>query len=692
MSQAVPQAPETDPDIPDRPDHPEPYRRGTSQIALAVASHLGEVILCVLLATAVVAMLGLVTRHFFVVPTTVIGLVLGLLTAGWLGLFNGGSASAACASLTMALLAVTLSVPNLLSSSQWLYSERDPATYTITAKWLTEHSAPVISQGLAAFGRTVNSEFVAGFYLRDGDDTWYPQASHLLPALISIPGSLGGRALLAGNVVIGVCALLALYTAARQILGHWWALLPSAVVGLSMPFMAFTRGIYTEPTAMAFAFFAAAMLVRGCKKQSVKPWVVAGCAAGAVAMVRIDGLLVTAPLVMALGIVCVTNPVPVRGLRALTVFLGPALLLVGLGAFELIENSTEYLLDLRSQIIGVVAVLVFGVAVYAITTAIGTRSRSGSWGASAIRHWAIAASIGVLALGVLLSARPLFWQAHHVDASSGYGTVVATLQRIAGQPVSPSRSYDEQSVVWVVWYLGIVGAVLALFGLALMTYRLVLRRDAGEITLACLIGSVCLVYLTYVAITPEQIWATRRFLPVIIPGLAMAAIYPLRALAARRTRWASVVSLAGVIGCLALPFRTSAPLVATPEIAGWSAQVNNTCDRVSGGRLLIADEGLYETLAVTLRVWCDVPVGFLATGTDLASARLADPSRPLYVLGITADEMRGGGAVADTFSTTTTRWERTLDRPPVSTVSATIQFFVAQVDDQNVVTSVGASR
>src|SRR5260370_7435272 len=51
---------------------------------------------------------------------------------------------------------------------------------------------------------------------------------------------------------------------------------------------------------------------------------------------------------------------------------------------------------------------------------------------------------------------------------------IAALQRLEGLPVDPGRLYAENSLYWVIWYLGVPALLLGLIGLALVT-RLCLR-------------------------------------------------------------------------------------------------------------------------------------------------------------------------------------------------------------------------
>ena len=48
---------------------------------------------------------------------------------------------------------------------------------------------------------------------------------------------------------------------------------------------------------------------------------------------------------------------------------------------------------------------------------------------------------------------------------------VAELQKLAGLPVNGHRQYYEDSLYWVIWYLGVPAVLLGAFGLAVLAKR-----------------------------------------------------------------------------------------------------------------------------------------------------------------------------------------------------------------------------
>jgi hypothetical protein len=101
------------------------------------------------------------------------------------------------------------------------------------------------------------------------------------------------------------------------------------------------------------------------------------------------------------------------------------------------------------------------------------------------------------------------------------------------------RTYDEATLIRLSWFLTIPGLGLALAGLALVALR---RWRAAA--WALILPAVCLlpVYAYRAEVSARLMWWTRRFVPIILPGLVVLVAVALAtglAVAAgpRRLRW-----------------------------------------------------------------------------------------------------------------------------------------------------------
>jgi hypothetical protein len=145
---------------------------------------------------------------------------------------------------------------------------------------------------------------------------------------------------------------------------------------------------------------------------------------------------------------------------------------------------------------------------------------------------------------------------------------IAALQRQQGLRVDPTRTYAEQTLYWVIWYIGLPTVLLGGFGVVLLVRRclrglLTWRDPDGQFRIWALplaifcVGSAAVLWQP--DIVPDQPWASRRLVVVVLPGLIIGALWAASWLAVRaRSRGASRVT-ATVVGL----FCSAAMLVPT---------------------------------------------------------------------------------------------------------------------------------
>ncbi|MDP9474212.1 MAG: hypothetical protein M3R38_00650 [Actinomycetota bacterium] len=88
-------------------------------------------------------------------------------------------------------------------------------------------------------------------------------------------------------------------------------------------------------------------------------------------------------------------------------------------------------------------------------------------------------------------------------------------------PMAEFHAYDRQVVVRMVWFITPAVALLGMAGFLITSYRLDRAR-------ALFLGAVLAFGVLYVAlpnVAPDLPWATRRFVPVVFPGVSLLAGY-----------------------------------------------------------------------------------------------------------------------------------------------------------------------
>lgn len=586
----------------------------------------------------------------------------------------------------------------LRSVAEYVVVNRDPGFLTLQALWLTDHPAAPIPVGAAETAAAAAAGAGAGteaFWLHDG--LLHAQGNTLVPALLAVQGWAGGeRAVLAGNLLLGAVGILAVFGAARRFAGPVWALVPTAALALSLPYLELTRAAYTEPVTVAFLGGGLA-LAHGLWHQAgpgPRPvpgpgrWALVGALTGATAAARIDGAVVVAGLALA-GLLLGATPLGAadrRGaVRGALAALGAGAAMVVLGMADVLLLSPEYVRIHASQLTALLTAT--GVLVAAAVVVLLLPGRVLARARAAVharrRVLGLASAAVVLLLGVVLASRPLWWQGRYTDAASGFGYAVSVLQEAAGQAVDPARSYDEQSLAWVGWYLGVPAVVLGFAGLALLAWRGVGRRDPAAVLLVAVVGVAAVFPLVRVSITPDQLWAVRRLVPATFPGLLVAGSCALAALASRwssRTpgaawqagRRAAAAVLA--LGVAAFPLTTWGSVASHVELSGRATQAHAVCAALAERgveRVVWTHSSPFRYLA-TLRVLCGVEVVEFVdppTRAELAAVRAAWGGGPVAALSFDVDDYPWtvppatsvGGTASSTLARTLTGPPTTLD-------------------------------
>lgn len=514
-------------------------RSGVKDKALAVADKLPLAAIAGLAGFSVVAVALLLVDQFSAVAVWSLGSVVALACA-WLTwrtprVMRPGSAKEQLLCDALVLLGILAwGAWNIQLTAQHILTNRDPATYAMGAAWLSEHESIRIPAPASLKGVEDVSPAGGGFSVSElTDGNIQSQGQHVLPALLGAVGKVvGPKHVLHFNVLFGMTALLAMYCFGRLFMRSPWALLATAVLAFSLPMLYFSRDTYTEPLALTFTFGGLALLWAAQKTRRLALWALAGATVGAGVLTRVDGYL--AVIGVAAFLAAYTTFAPSREYKQR--IKEAALLLVATAAvcvlawLDLVLLSAHYYLHTLPHVTKGVALVAAVVAVAAVAHMV--RAKYGGllkWLQQHTVRWRpMAAALLVLALGVLLMSRPA-WTVQYGDTQNPF---VAGLQEYEHSKVEP-RGYAEMSTDWVSWYIGPVLTGLGAVGLAYAAYRSAREKEMLLLGAVLVVGGTSLAYFMQPGITPDQIWASRRMLPVIMPGLALFGAYGLAQLAGR---------------------------------------------------------------------------------------------------------------------------------------------------------------
>ena len=500
--------------------------------------------------------------------------------------------------------------------SQHVVLDRDPASYLNTAAWLAgggDLQAEVARGGLEVLeGDEVTYRSIAVYVTGPGRVEF--QFVHQTSALLAVATTVGGAplalrlpALAAGLGLLAVWVVATLATR-RPLL----ALFPVGLLGLGLPLLFAARDTFSEPFSLALVWWAAVLLLAVHERPAVAPAALGGFALGCAVAVRADALLFVAAAVGLSGcsILAAQDDLRRRRLRAGLVALAAGAIPVVFAAIDLVAMSGRYFEEHVGTVTSAAALVVLALA--AVTAALVVARVRPAWVGRVRpvpRDWAI--GVGVLVVAAFAFA--WFVRPH-----------VQELRFDEGPPRFGGRSYYEDTAVWLSWYLGVVGFALAIVGAGWATIR-ALRARAPSALVAVLVTTLglCSIYLVNASVTPEQLWASRRFLPGILPGLAVLAACPILWWLRRSSpspRWRLAVASVVVLAALVPLAVTTWPLRNLAQQRGYLDVVLDACDQLGpDATVLVVDPWGADTVAQTLRSWCGVPVGVPGPGFDDAA-------------------------------------------------------------------------
>ncbi len=597
-------------------------------------------------------------------------------------------------------LATAWALANLPYTGQVLLVQRDPGFLTLMGLWLRGHADPDIPMRTAVqvAARLPGSSLVDDAFWQSGDHI-YAQGAKLVPGLAAMVGWAGGEpGVRAANLLIAALALLAVYDVARRLTNPWWGLLPMAALALTTPFVYFSRTLFTEPATMVLMFGGLAVLWTAVHGGPTWQWALGGTMVGGGALARIDGASAAVGLVLALGVVVAGTRDPLRRparIRGALAASGAAAAMVLVGFLEVRLNSPGYLAEHRHLYLPLLAMLVATAVLVGAGLALLRWTRLDDW--LTTRRGALGTlGAGLVVLGSLvLASRPLWMQPHGIEPGSGLASFIGAFQRASGVLVDPTRSYDEQTVTWIAWYLGAGAVVLGVVGAALLARAAVARGRAEIALLLVTLGAPALLYVLRPSITPDQIWAMRRFLPAALPAVLLCAGWAVHALWSARPAGGvgavavrvSTVLAAAVV--LLPPTGTWGGIMITAEYEGRSAQIEQLCSALAG-RHVVTVRGIDPPLLPTIRIACDADVIQIpapATQEELAAVHEAWGSGELIVVAMSQTSIDWPADEPATISSRIGRWPYSVTprRAPMSYIDS---FWIGTVAADGTITPV----
>lgn len=508
---------------------------------------------------------------------------------------------------------------NGVNAAKHVQINRDGALYLNAGKWIAKHGTLNLRPFTAPF--TASAPFIAGSTgMKQRGQHLEFDLSHMLSAILAEFQNVGGnRMMFLAVPILGGVSLLVFYLLAARLLRHpFAALAATATLAFLMPQVSFSRDSTSEIPTQVLLFTAVWLL---CDRRTLRNWGTAFCAGlllGLVQAIHGDGLafLLGLPVLFAMLWLRAKRADRAqlrKGIIGCTAGVGTGLVLA---ALDLLRWNRYYLSILQGNIerLAAVGVLVTAASIAAVMLA----RRPDLVEAARLRREPASKVAGVLALLFGFGAwfvRPLVQHVHAVP-----NAYVGLVQRINKIKVDPTRRYFELSVRWISWYLGPITLILGIVGAAALAQKLVRGKlRVPPLATGLILAPPALLYIVRPSITPDQVWAARRFLPAVFPGLILLAFGLLCVVARDRSRpylterRVAVVLLA--VLAVGFPLYTIRNVTDMTEQRGLFPVITDACNKIgpNGAVVLLQEAQRPKSIAYlsdpqTLRSFCDVPV------------------------------------------------------------------------------------
>lgn len=522
--------------------------------------------------------------------------------------------------------------------------------------------------------------------------------------------------------LVGAAGLLAVAGLAARLAGPRWAPLAALVTGLAFPVVKNSQTTFSEMPALLLLVAAVYLLgdviaagtgaaeragvagsrprwFAGTRRQGravgvgreaeaaetaertavagLQPMAfVSGLVLGVGELVRLDLVLDLALLMPVLAWLWVKRQ---PGVAA---WLAGALLGLGLGALDGLFVTWPYVVGNKDSV--KLAVTAFGVSsLVSFLLAAAVRR----WGFPA-RAWPVVSAVGaggVAVVGLALVVRP-YVSTVRGDASTPSADYLSQLQPLVGLAPDGSRTYAEQSLRWVSWYVGWPLLAAAGVGAVVLVWRVLRGGESRWLAALPVYVVSAAIQLWRPSITPDHPYADRRLVVVIVPGVVLLAVWAASAATRALSVWAGVwvgrwrrgvvrpVAVAGagaVVSAVAFVVpaaAATAPVAAARTEQGEIAAANRVCRSLSPERDTVV---LLDDLWVaTVREQCRVP-----------AAQMID-STPEKLAKVTADIAATGRVPVIAANGAATLWNVGYDRSVVKSVVVT----TSRQDQQTIVT------
>jgi len=535
-------------------------------------------------------------------------------------------------------IAVAFAIFVTANSGEHVLTNRDPGVYVITGQWLASHGNLVYDTGLPdeLTSSLTQSWTSQGIYPGDRGTGSF-QFQHLTGVVLAAAQWIGGDWLLFRVTgVVAAISLLGVFLVSRAVAGPVFGAAPVVIAAVHPAFIHFAKDVYSEWYAMSFAMAAFLIWMGRPRTRPVLHYLGVGILLGAGTLARIDAWLTAGAFLAGVGYLALTGESDrPRGKHVSMLVLG-FVVLAGLGTVDLVTRSRQYFLDLSGEAVPMI-LLVFASAGLAMILTWLPADRLEKW-SRPLRAAVPWLAVLILVAGMYgLFVRPSV-STPTQDNPAGH---VAALQTQEGLAVDGTRTYAESSLEWIARYQGYLAVVFGIGAVSLAWYVLFRRSGDHRVPLLVTLVGVGSVYFYRPSITPDHLWALRRFLPIVLPLAFVFAAWAAKYLVGRLGQGSGVrVACSGVLAlALAQAVTTGWPVAAVTTHVGVPRAIVELCEALPTGSVVLVDNAARAVLPGAIRTYCDVPVA------SLRDTEIVDAVREAGLTPVAVTQSQCGGDV-----------------------------------------------
>ena len=432
----------------------------------------------------------------------------------------------------------------------------------------------------------VDSHKYAGFYLENrGGQTWInPQFYHGYTAWLALGYQwLGGNWFLYVTPLLGLISVLIVYSSVGELMKERIGLITAMLLVINISQIWYARGPYTEILSQLLLWFTIYLLIKTHKFKNPLLAAAAGLTIGVSILVRLDNILILLPLVLYILYNYLKDNKSVTWIKYVIASLALCAVIFFIYVYQYGREYTHYQLigdtPLPDKLSLPMLFAILGALALAGLLLIWLcRKRLYSWLGWFEKHkkwWMLLLTvIAVVAFIYLYFIRP-YIPSDHIKS----GEV-------------RMRSFREETLVRIGWYVTPLGLVLCLAGFILFVLKKASKKHLFFMLLVLLNFSI---FLYDPRIYPDHFWAVRRHVPFIIPAMLVFAALVIDELISRKQKLIKALGL-GLVAVLIINFAlASRPFVFHTEYGGVDKQLEEIAEKFDDDDIILSIDTNYAS-------------------------------------------------------------------------------------------------